>query len=1016
MAVTVLTAVACSSGDPKTNWDTVEVDTVVSRSVIDAGGDFTVECVVTDANGRPVATNTAFQVTPGASVTIEGTKVTVVATGFYDVACMLADGTRKDETPETVLVTIGGAAKVETTLNPKTVKVGEEARANCLVKGVNGNVIPNAEVEIVVDPAEGMVVDGKKLRPQVVGVFDVACRVTGTPVVDPTPERLTVEQGVPARITAIIEEESIVAGTSAEVVCVVADEQGNPLPMETAVVPVAGLDIDGHTVTGSKAGTYQVTCATAEDFGELEVVADTLTVVAATPASLVLEPKPKKASYLPSDQVAIEAKVLDAYENVVDGETATIEIPEGMALAGTKYGFKKEGRFLVKGTLDSNPSITGELTLVCDGSGPVISVIKPERGATLDGSASVDIEGTAIDAVSEEVKLKINNKSVPVGADGKFYHIVEAQHGLNILTFEATDGYGKYTKVVQSFYYSTGWVDYETQVLDDVMLSQSLLVFLGQNFLDDGVHDPNKIDDLATLVEVLLAGLDLGMFVNPTTPIVSLPFPSVVNYTFDIAGVAQVQLIGDLTLTVFIEAIQLSGPAVTIHTRNGGLLFRIAFNGANGAPGAMVATGIELHFDLTAKAMFGGADLFSAGLSPHLYVQSSLAVGQVILGASMDIHKTPGQDLSLSIQSLDIGLEQIDLALLQDLVIDLGSVSFNNNQVIDLPAIPLGNLVSGINNLMSNYVLNPLLNFLETAVMDFILPLLNGPISNLLEDVLKQLEIALPLPLPQLPGASQAVTINFQTSLDSLVFTTDGGTVGLDTGFHSAKGVERDVLGCILRMNCLSNAVPTLPEFNVTEKMELAALLDMVNELFFALWWGGGLGLVLDESVLGGVGLDGFGVTDLDVKLDFLLPPILDDCTAKMMVEVQIGDLLVTANLKMMGAPVKLVMYVSVALEANIYGDGDKIGIQILGITEIGTQLLEVQGNLLGVDIGDMVEGVLIPMLVEQVSNLTLDAFPIPEIDLGGLIPGVPAGTTLKLGNLNIGMSNGYLRIGGQLQ
>jgi len=1007
--------VACSGGDPKTNWDTVEVDTVVSRSVIDAGGDFTVECLVTDANGRPVATNTAFQVTPGASVTIEGTKVTIDDTGFYDVACMLADATQKDETPETVLVTIGGAATVETTLNPKTVKVGEEARANCLVKGVNGNVIPNAEVEIMVDPAEGMVVDGKKLRPQVVGVFDVACRVTGTPVVDPTPEKLTVEQGVPARITAIIEEESIVAGTSAEVVCLVEDEKGNPLPMETAVVPVAGLEIDGYTVTGTKAGSYEVTCALVEESGELEVVADTLLVIAASPASLVLEPKPKKASYLPNDQVTIEAKVLDVFENLVEGETATIEVPEGMEPAGTKYEFKKEGKFLVLGTLDSDPSITAELTLVCDGSGPAIVVIKPERGATLDGSANVDIEGTAIDTVSDEVNLKINTVSVPVADDGKFYHIVEAQHGLNILTFEATDGYGKYTKVVQSFYYSTGWVDYETQVLDDVMLSQSLLVFLGQNFLDDGIHDPNQIDDLATLVEVLLAGLDLGMFVNPTTPIVSLPFP-VLDNSFDIAGVAQVQLGGVLTLTVFIEAIQLSGPAVTIQTRDGGLLFRIAFNGANGAPGAMVATGIELHFDLTATATFGGTELFSAGLHPHLYVQSSLAVGQVILGASMDIHKDPGQDLSLSIQSLDIGFEQIDLALLQDLIIDLGSVSFNNNQVIDLPEIPLGNLVSGINDIMADYVLNPLLNFLETAVTDFILPLLNGPISNLLEDVLKQLEIALPLPLPQLPGASQAVTINFQTSLDSLVFTTDGGTVGLDTGFHSAKGVERDVLGSILRMNCLSNTVPTLPEFNVTEKMELAALLDMVNELFFALWWGGGLGLVLDESVLGGVGLDGFGVTDLDVKLDFLLPPILDDCTAKMMVEVQIGDLLVTANLKMMGAPVKLVMYVSVALEANIYGDGDNIGIQILGITEIGTQLLEVEGNLLGVDLADMVEGVLIPMLVEQVSNLTLDAFPIPEIDLGGLIPGVPAGTTLKLGNLNIGMSNGYLRIGGQLQ
>jgi hypothetical protein len=231
--------------------------------------------------------------------------------------------------------------------------------------------------------------------------------------------------------------------------------------------------------------------------------------------------------------------------------------------------------------------------------------------------------------------------------------------------------------------------------------------------------------------------------------------------------------------------------------------------------------------------------------------------------------------------------------------------------------------------------------------------------------------------------------------------------------------VERTILGSLLRDGCGSDATGT-PEFDSNEKMQIAAHLDMVNELLFSLWWTGGLTLSLDESVLGGVDVGGFGISDLTISTDFLLAPILDDCTAKGMVELQLGDLLLKPSFTLMGAPIKLALYVSAALDATIFGQGSEVGLTINGVTEIGTQIVSVEGDLGALagmfDIEDLIDNVLVPMLVEQVTNLALGSFPLPEIDLGTLIPGLPAGITLSLGNLEILMTKGYLLFGGELQ
>ncbi len=1011
----------CGDAGATIDLDNIVVDTVVDTNFLNAGATFKVSCLVTDLDGREVKTDTAFTVVPGKGVVVDPPKVTPSYAEAYVVTCMLPDGTAPDETPETVIVTKKNIAQVETTLDANEVIGGKEVGATCTVL-TDKDVEVDWPTELVVVPEGGITVTGHTLHADMVGDYEVACHAVDLPIIDTTPEPLKVIAGDPAVVRATIKEEEVEAGTEVTVFCTVEDEYGNVLDLAAKADPQDGIDAEGTTIIPRKAGEYDVTCSAVDELGELEQISDHLVVIPGPIASLVLTPKPKKNAYKIGDKVTILAQAGDAEGNPIEGEVdVEITAPEGIKIAGEKYEFVEEGMFTFKGFLVGFPAITGELTLVCDENGPEIVLFKPERAATLTDDVMVDVEGHVADLFSDEIDLEINDTSVPVDADGNFFHVVEADHGMNILTVTAVDGFANDEKIVQSFYYSTDYVDFSTENVDDVLLEQSLILFLGQNFLDDGDHNQTKIDDVATLVEILLDSLDLAAIVPPDVPVLDQEFPDLVNIPLLNQLGFEIDLVGGLNLAIYIEEVSFADPFVSINTRDGGIDLLISFDGPAEDPGIYFQLFIELAFNLEVQSKFGGTEVLAVGIAPGLALQSSFGLETLLVEASLDIHKNVGEELNIKVAEFNIVPAGFHIEFLKDdTAIILGPININGQGVIDLGTINLGQLgfMQTINDFLSNNLIDPILDFIIPAVLDLVEPLVEDQVTKMLGDLLNQFEITLPIPLPQLPGADKAVEISFKTRFSSALFTENGGELGLGAGFWAPKEVDREVLGSLLRAGCGSGAFGW-PTFDSAEKFMFAAALDMVNELLYAMWWGGGLKLSLDESVLGDISIDQFGITDLSVATDFFLPPILDDCTAKGMIELQLGDLLLIPSFKVMGAPVTISLYVSAALDAVIFGDGNEIGLQINGVTDIGTQIVSIDGNLgaLGgmFDIEQLVEGVLVPMIVEQVSNLSLGSFPIPEIDLSGIVPGIPPGTSLSLGNLVIEMSKGYLVFGGEL-
>ena len=1020
LAVMAALGTGCGGGDPAVDLTGAMVDTVVDPDFLNAGESFKVDCVVTGTSGKVLKTATGFTVEPGKGVIVDHDTVTPQYPGLYTVTCMLPDQTIKDDTPAVVTVTKNGINKVNTFLNPEEIMAGGEAKVTCTVFN-SGSEVVEWPTEVIVNPEEGVTVDGHVLTGDLVGTYDVACRTVDLPFEDETPETLTVLAGEPAAVRATIKEDEIPAGDTVPCFCTVEDAGGNVLEIPSAPDPQDGLEFQGNQLTGIVAGEYDVTC-TAPDLPELEQIPDHLVVVAGEIAGVALKASPNKPAFALEDQVTLTLEATDALGNVIEGIGGTIAGPtdDGVADEGEDvWTFLAEGAYAFSGTLDPPyEDISDSLTLLCDETGPEILMEFPPRGATLDGEAGILVQGRVNDAFSEIKAVKVNSESVDLEPDGFFSLPMDSLHGINVITVEAFDQHNHKSKVVQSYYYSTEWVDYEPQEMAAVQLEQALLIFLGQGFLDDGDHDPENIDDLATIVEILLGNLDIaGLLGGSDVQVLDTMIPGILNWGTNIAGF-EVELNGDLVIQASVVEIVMNQASVAISTRDGGIAMYLGFEGDPDNPGIGLSLALTLGFELTVSASIAGQDLLQAGINPGVTTQLGAYVDVLSLDTDIDIYKAAGEELEIEVANLSIDLAGINIEPLQDMMIDLGVVEFQGQEIFQLPEIPLSNLVSGINDILSDYLIDPILNFLLPLALDLLEPLIETTVTQILQQVLENFALDLPIPIPALPGQTEPITLDFSTFLSTAVFTDGGGELGLGAGFLTDKGIERDVLGSLLRAGCLVGDYGS-PNFDAAEKFQVGAKLDMVNELLFALYWGGGLQLVIDGSVLGDIDLGGFGITNLNVATDFWLPPILDDCNAKTQVALEVGDLFLDVGFNIMGAPLKLGLFVSMVAEAEIFGQGQEVGLNIMGITKIGTQVLSVEGSLgpfEGMfDIEELIENILVPLILEQVSNLSLGSFPIPEIDLGGLLPGIPPGTTLTLGNLEINMNKGFLTFSGEL-
>jgi len=955
------------------------VQTTLSADTTVAGNPVTVTC--TAEPGDVVIPIPTYTVLPSADVKIDGAKLTATKIGPYQVACTLTAIKISDSSPASLIVTAGPAATIVTTVKPASIAAGDSADIACSGKDAYGNDVAKSAgtwSATIAPPETGEITD-MKASGRKAGKAKVSCAVSDAPDATVTPADLEVTFGKADKTIALVSPSSIEAGAgSADVGCSAEDAYGNEVKAadsEFSLDVPAGLTSTDKKVTSTKSGSYDIKCKIA---GATNHVAAKFTVKPGAPISMTLVAKPDQKIYKVDDTIKISGLGKDKFGNDVPdmelNQPVAVDPPEGVTVngGGKSYSFSADGYYTFTGTSKEYPSMTASVKLKVDSTGPLMLITEPKRGETRKGDPKVIVKGTCLDELSAIKSLKINNQTVVIAGDGSFSLEIDSQQGMNAIVWVATDEWDNVNNGVQSYYYSTKWYEIDPLKPELSTISSAIGIWLSQTILDSGIHNHKAPKDLATVLEIIVGTLDFGSLLGAG----GMPINQ--SGVFD----------GTLTLQNFQmgdKGVNDGFPQVALTVVKGGIhaAFKITKFSVDllleGKALPNILGGVSVKQLVTLKAD-------SIALELDLLIAVDPATG---------VTKSSAKNMKLNIQNLQIALPGLAGQLLN----------------------PLLDLVTGI----------------LTPIMTTLLPgLIQNTLSDTIDKTLSQLALNTDLPIPALLGAGDPVVLHLASKLGLLTFRPivpdppAGIVAGLNGSMTSKKSdkVKNVVLGSIGRAGCLDPK--QLEVFNPSLKYGLEAGLadDFVNELVFAIWNGGLLQMTIGAAQLGSVDLSSFGVSDLSVETDFLLPPILNTCLdASGDLKLQIGDLGIHAKLNMSGTPIDIYLYASMQATAELKAvtnpktNAKELGFALKGIDFLEMEITKINAEAKGMKdlFVTLIKNVMLPKLTSSLGS-GLGSFPLPEIDLSALSPSIPPGTKIALEIQQIENQKGYTYLRGTLK
>ncbi len=518
-------------------------------------------------------------------------------------------GPDRERGPEDVTgVTVG----VETAVEPASVAAGSQVSVTCTALDESGGTTSAGDFELVIEPMDGLTVEGMVLTPTLAGSFTVACKLTS--LIDESPVEVLVTAGAIAKTEITLEPDTVEAGGSSSVSCEAWDAHGNEV--DGAAVPLT-VDPGGPTlsegkITTEEAGVYEVTCAAA---GAEEQGSATWTVTPGAPVSfsLVLSPEPK--AYGIDQAITVSGVGADALGNPLEGMLVTDlkGLPDGSHFVfgeGQKIRFVEEGFFTVSAASADDPSLVDTRDIVVDQSPPEVTITSPERGYAAEGITEVLVEGTVSDNLGVVSWLKINGNEFPLPAaeGGAFSMKMPLAYGMNRVHVEASDPYDNLASSARSALWSDGWYALAPGSLETDGVPDGALFELSQQGVDDGDHTEEAIDDLAHVLAQVVEGLDLSTLID--NPISSSPCIG-----------------GDCTLSV--SEVSNGGSDLSLTLMDGGIHvelditdFYMEFTshlpGLGDLPGGFTAEYIHLEMDLKLDLVAGVLESSVSGIKVEI--------------------------------------------------------------------------------------------------------------------------------------------------------------------------------------------------------------------------------------------------------------------------------------------------------------------------------------------------------------------------------------------------------------
>jgi len=958
---------ACGSDSTKTEedisaaeWTTLDLDegeellvqTEVSLKTVPAGEPVEITCKVVQ-DYKVVQLPSEVEVVFGETIEqIEPGVTSFEKMGTYKVACRTLDPVFVDDSPVEIEVTLGKVVKLETSIDPTEIGGGETSEATCTAFDAYGNsglVTPG----IAATPESGVSIDGQTVTGQAAGTYEIAC--IGEKGVEVATAELTVVPGTPAVFIATVTPDTVEAGQYAEVSCKVEDLGGNLRQADWVVQAPEEVTVAGTSIYSTVAGEHKIKCAPVNASGDEQLEPATFTVLPGVPVSMLVYPKPAKDHYTLEDQVLIKHELVDEYDNIIgDAEIEPIDVNPsgGMELTPNKtdkFLFLEEGHYQLTVNALEYP-YSGQVELLCDGSGPVITITYPPRALTKTGPTNIIVTGQVEDKVSGVASLTINGDDVAVDGEGGFSYPMDLWHGMNLIDARATDGLGNEGKGFRATFYSTEYKPADASDPAAATIEEAILVFLSQEFIDDGDHS-DPADDLATIIEHVVAGFDItGML-----PEEGIPFMN--------------------NCTAYITNLELGKPTVTLQSVDGGMHLVVSI------PDLTADIDIACCYELP----------FVGEYCDDYY--GIIYAKEVTIDAYIFVSVTEEGTLDATLGPIEVDIVELDVD------------------------------IQGLVGQLFDALVNVLVNVLKDTMVQQFADEFGEQLPEMIEEALGSLAEGEVFELPPLIGDGDPTELTLAVGFHELDFSFDGIYLAMDASLTTPKGVEHSPLGVIMRDGCMETETEPFV-LSMEDEMDAAFAADFINEALYSVWYSGAITLDLTADDLADlVDLTEYGLDNLSLATDLYYAPVVQTCGTGEMMEIQVGDAFLHAKFFMMNKDwdIKLYMYIVLEITAALVEDPEtgaiQVGVEVGELKVAEVDVVEVGEDLKGQEqmVDDLFAGVLIPTLMEQLTG-SLGGFDIPTIDLSTLDPSIPEGTEISVDLQKLGLGNGYLQIGGKLK
>lgn len=825
--------------------------------------------------------------------------------------------------------------------------------------------------------------------------------------IDGTDGNGVVPVGVGPAMVTMFAADHIAAGEQALVNCFVREGTSLFLPQTAILVTVspsvASLQVSGAsaTFTPTVSGEYRAYCRSA-DSTLVDTVGATLQVDAGAAYNWMVELLDRDC-YAQHLGLPFDVEVYDVYGNVLATPELTLH-----TVPATTIERDSRGRFIIdaEGTFDVTLEVGGAMdpagslppfvaTVIIDSTPPTIELTSPSRGGMLQSGgfddANVTIAGAASDVGSSLVSLSIND--IVQTVDGRqstasFSVVQSSRWGANLVTGRAEDACGNVGVLGQAYLRGPQYYDGALQPSASGRVNAATLMQLNQSVVDDG--DRATLDDLATIVNTVLAGLDFNALVYPGKMLV-----------YDLLQDPCANLDCFLTFSSGID----TGYTVWRSPR---LADQVTWNAPVIDSVRIVDGGIQL-----------AAHMGQFAFPMRVWA----AEKECAWGCSYETHDIT-LDAWMGFSRLDFGgTFGVTLVGGQPQVTFKGVTFDITGAYLDPDCGALDGVCDAAASLATDYAVDVVEGLVRDALTNQVPPLVAQALGGLSVTSCVQ------------PPAPLDMQLNIAATLDTMAFCGPAGGLshpsvcpatspasgfgwtGLGLQFfpmRRGENIPPGARGALRKGGTLANFTGSTYDFGVGVQD------DALNQLLWAFWYGGGFDLDLSEFV------SDVAPAGTQLSIALALPPVVMPGRDGYEVQIGMGDVFVSATLDLAEVlgdltsgpmPFHVGAYFSLVAGASIDIDGvrNELILDVDPNLEAVVQITEID-DVAAAYSGEISE-LIARMMREKLPELVQDAvgtMPIPALEVGGL-PGLPNDTYWGIGNSSIARSGSYMALTGNL-